>query len=84
MGAQTLPVITRQLVQHGLASSTPVALISNGTTDRERRVVGTLSTIERLAQRAALQGPALCMVGDVVGLALGRDQEFRFESRMGL
>lgn len=84
MGAQTLPVITRQLVQHGLASSTPVALIASGTTDRERRIVGTLATIERLAQRADLQGPALCMVGDVVGLALGRDQEFRFESRMGL
>ncbi|MFM8535882.1 MAG: siroheme synthase CysG, partial [Acidimicrobiia bacterium] len=84
MGAQTLPVITRQLVQHGLASSTPVALIASATTDRERRIVGTLATIERLAQRADLQGPALCMVGDVVGLALGRDQEFRFESRMGV
>ncbi len=84
MGSETLSVITRQLVQHGLASDTPVALIANGTTDRERRIVGTLATIERLAQRAQLQGPALCMIGDVVGLALGRDNEFHFESRIGL
>jgi uroporphyrin-III C-methyltransferase / precorrin-2 dehydrogenase / sirohydrochlorin ferrochelatase len=64
--------------------STPVVLIENGTTERERRAIGTLSTIERSAQRARLSGPTLCMVGEVVGLALGRDQEFRFESRIGL
>ena len=84
MGSETLPVIARQLVHHGLSLGTPVALIASGTTDRERRIVGTLATIERLAQRANLQGPALCMVGEVVGHALGRDQEFRFESRIGL
>ena len=84
MGSESLPVIARQLVQHGLPGSTPVALIENGTTDRERRIVGTLLTIERQAQRAGLEGPALCLVGEVVGLALGRTQEFRFESRIGL
>jgi siroheme synthase len=84
MGSETLSVIARQLVQHGLASETPVALIANGTTERERRVIGTLGSIERLAQRAQLQGPALCVVGEVVGLALGRDSEFHFESRIGL
>jgi uroporphyrin-III C-methyltransferase/precorrin-2 dehydrogenase/sirohydrochlorin ferrochelatase len=84
MGSETLSVIARELVRHGLPASTPVALIANGTTDRERRIVGTLGTIERQAMRAQLDGPALCLVGEVVGLALGRDQEFRFESRMGL
>ena len=88
MGVETLPLIARQLLQHGLAASTPVALIENGTTERERRVVGTLATIERQAMRAQLQGPTLLMVGDVVGLALPRaqprDREFQFESRIGL
>ena len=77
-------VFARKLVEHGLPAATPVALIENGTTDRERRVVGTLATIERQAMRARLQGPTLCMVGEVVGLALARDGEFRFESRIGL
>ncbi len=84
MGADSLPAIARQMIQHGLPASTPVALFENGTTDRERRVVGTLSTIERQAARAALTGPTLCIVGAVVALALGKSQEIRFENRIGL
>jgi uroporphyrin-III C-methyltransferase/precorrin-2 dehydrogenase/sirohydrochlorin ferrochelatase len=84
MGAETLSPIARQLMQHGLSPRTPVALIENGTTDRERRIVGTLATIERQAMRAQLEGPTLFMIGDVVGLALSRDREFHFESRIGL
>ena len=84
MGSETLSAIARQLLQHGLAASTPVALIENGTTDRERRVVGTLATIERQVLRAQLGGPTLFVIGEVVGLALSRDREFQFESRIGL
>src|SRR3990167_884991 len=89
MGAGSLPVIASQIVAHGLPASTPVALIDNGTTDRERRVVGTLATIERQAMRAHLQGPTLCLVGDVVSLAVTRSgettaREFHFESQISL
>jgi uroporphyrin-III C-methyltransferase/precorrin-2 dehydrogenase/sirohydrochlorin ferrochelatase len=89
MGVEALPTIAAQLVAHGLPASTPVALIENGTTDRERRVVGTLASIERQAMRARLDGPTLCVVGEVVGLAMtqtGADKvsEFQFESRVGL
>jgi len=84
MAAEGLPAIARQLTQHGLPSSTPIALIENGTTERERRIVGTLATIERQALRAQLDGPTLCIVGEVVALAATIDREFRFESRIGL
>ena len=84
MGAETLPIIANRLIEHGLSASTPVALIENGTTSRERRVVGTLATIERQALHAQLDGPTLCLVGEVIGLALTRDPEFRFVSRIGL
>ena len=84
MGAEALPVIATQLVQHGLPSTTPAALMESGTTDRERRVLGTLATIERQALRAQLSGPALLMIGDVVGLGLARQPEIHFESRIGL
>ena len=84
MGAETLPIIAARLMEHGLPSDTPVALIENGTTSQERRVVGTLATIEQQAKRAQLDGPTLCMVGEVIGLALARDPEFRFVSRIGL
>jgi uroporphyrin-III C-methyltransferase/precorrin-2 dehydrogenase/sirohydrochlorin ferrochelatase len=89
MGVEALPTIATQLVVHGLPPSTPVALIENGTTDRERRVVGTLATIERQAMRTRLDGPTLCLVGEVVGLAIAQTgpekaTEFQFESRVGL
>jgi len=84
MGAQGLGEIARQFTLHGLAASTPVALIESGTTDRERRIVGTLATIERQARSAQFGGPVLCIVGEVVALALTNDTQFRFESRVGL
>ena len=84
MAAAALPVIASQLIAHGLPASTPVALVENGTTDRERRVVGTLATIERQALQAHFDGPTLCIVGTVVGASLARSPEFRLESRVGL
>ncbi|SKA02382.1 uroporphyrinogen-III C-methyltransferase /precorrin-2 dehydrogenase [Enhydrobacter aerosaccus] len=84
MGIETLPLVARQLVRHGLSPATPVALIESGTTEQERRIVGTLATIEQQAVGARLHGPTLCVLGEVVGLALSRDKEIRFESRVGL
>jgi len=84
MGAETLPIIAQRLIEHGLPGITPVAVIENGTTVHERRVVGTLATIERQAFQAKLQGPALCIVGEVVGLPLAKDREIWFESRISL
>jgi siroheme synthase len=80
MGIERLPSIARQLMQHGMPATTPVALIENGTSERERRVVGTLATIERQATRAQLNGPTLCILGEVVGLALVKDRDFRLAS----
>jgi siroheme synthase len=84
MGAGTLPVIASRLIEHGLAAATPIVVIANGTTSRERRVVGTLATIDRLVNRAQLDGPTLCMVGEVVSLAAERDRDFGFVSGVGL
>jgi len=80
MGIEGLPSIARQLLQHGMPATTPVALIENGTSERERRVVGTLATIERQAARAQLHGPTLCVLGEVVALALVKDRDFRLAS----
>lgn len=84
MGSETLPILVRQLLKHGLPATTPIALIEDGTTERERRLVALLGTVEREAQKARFDGPTLGFVGEVVGLALGKDREIRFESRMGL
>ena len=37
MGAETIPAIARRLIEHGLATSTPVLAVTAATTPRERR-----------------------------------------------
>lgn len=80
----TLAPLAHQMMQHGLPAATPVALVESGASERERRAVGTLATIERQATRARLEGSALLIMGEVVAAAVTRDTEFHFESRMGL
>jgi len=58
----------------------PIALIENGTTSRERRVVGTLATIAPALQ-ARYEGPAPCVIDEVVSLTLALTSDFHFESR---
>ena len=68
MGVGALAGIAEQLILHGLAPHTPVALVRNATRSDQQTVVGTLSTIAEAAGREALQAPALIIVGDVVSL----------------
>jgi uroporphyrin-III C-methyltransferase len=69
MGLQALPEISAQLMAAGLPGDTPAAAVENGTTPRQRRVVGTLSTLLDLTREAGLQAPTLLIIGRVVGLA---------------
>jgi uroporphyrin-III C-methyltransferase len=48
--------------------TTPVAIIQDGTTDREKIVIGTVNDIYFKAQYAGLTNPAIIMVGEVVKL----------------
>lgn len=69
MGLQALPEISAQLMAAGLPADTPAAAIESGTTPRQRRVIGTLSTLLELTRAAGLQAPTLLIIGRVVGLA---------------
>ena len=66
MGLTSLPIICTELIRHGLPSSTPSALIQQGTTPRQRVLTGTLSTIHELGCDKQL--PTLFIVGEVVKL----------------
>jgi uroporphyrin-III C-methyltransferase len=67
MGLHNLAAIVKNLTVHGRASDTPVAVIQQGTTGKQRMVIGTLADI--VERSAALKAPALIVVGEVVGLA---------------
>ncbi len=68
MGVESLPETVRKLQGYGLPSSTPIALVQNGTTPRQRTVVGTLTDIVERVNEAKLTSPAVTIVGDVVRL----------------
>ncbi len=66
MGLGRLNMISEQLIAHGASSDTPIALIDNATSPEQIVVEGSLSNICEQAGRAALAGPAVIIVGEVV------------------
>ncbi len=73
MGVKMLPVIVRNLLQHGRDPDTPVAVISRGTLPEQRVLTGFLGDIVLRAdmfanQGRALESPASIVVGDTARL----------------
>ena len=69
MGIGNLPMIRKQLIEHGKDPKTPVAVIAWGTLPEQATVTGTLDDIEqRLADNSQITNPAIILVGDVVRL----------------
>ena len=67
MGLSSCATIREQLLAHGKAGDTPVALIERGTQPCQRVIRGTLDQLPELA--VGVESPALIMVGSVVTLA---------------
>ncbi len=68
MGLGCLPDICQQLMVHGRAAQTPIALVENGTTAQQRVFAGTLESINQQVSEFAVQSPSLIIVGEVVAL----------------
>lgn len=68
MGLGTFDVIRRELRSHGLPSATPLALIEQGTTARQRVHIGTLAGMPEDFDLEAVRPPTLIIVGSVVSL----------------
>jgi len=68
MGLTGLTIICQQLVKHGLAPTTPIAMVQSATTPEQKVVTGTLEDIQQKAEAAAIKPPALIIVGSVVSL----------------
>jgi uroporphyrin-III C-methyltransferase/precorrin-2 dehydrogenase/sirohydrochlorin ferrochelatase len=68
MGLAGLPDICDQLLKHGMSSSTPVAVIQQGTTQTQKVVVGNLDRVADLAVEKEIQAPTIIIIGEVVKL----------------
>lgn len=66
MGTLRAGHISAQLIEHGRAASTPVAIISKGTLPDQHVLTGTLDQLESLAAQA--ERPALVVIGEVTTL----------------
>ncbi len=78
MGVKNLAANCRRLMDAGLPSDTPAALIRNGTRGDQRTIIGTVADIAERAAAAGFTPPAMTLIGRVVGL---RDRLNWFESR---
>lgn len=72
MGMSKIAEIMRIFETYG-RSTTPAAVIQNGTLSSQRSVTGTVSTIADDAARVGLGSPAVIVVGDVVRFAKDAD-----------
>ena len=68
MGIGAAGEICREMIEHGLPSLTPAAVVRNGTRPDQRTLLGTLGTLPHLIAESGIKPPALIVVGSVVGL----------------
>jgi len=78
MGVKNLPHIVNNLMDNGCAKDTPIALIQQGTYNKQKTVTGTLETIVRVVEETGIKPPAIIVVGKVVAL---REQLQWFDNR---
>ena len=69
MGLSRIDIICKQLVEGGLDKNTPVAVIQNGTTSKQKMITGTVSNIARLIRIKKIEPPANIIIGSVVSLS---------------
>ena len=68
MGLQSIEILSRELLAHGMPQDTPAALVQQGTTPNQRVFVETIATLPTLVEREEVKPPTLIIVGEVVRL----------------
>jgi len=69
MGLLRNEVLVQQLIEHGRAASTPIAVIENGTLAEQRVITGTLERLPALVTEHDIVSPSLIVIGEVAVLA---------------
>ena len=69
MGLVGIEEIFSHLIAHGLAATTPAALVERATLPEQRTIVGTVDSLPALVAAEGVRGPTTIIVGQVVALA---------------
>jgi uroporphyrinogen III methyltransferase/synthase len=77
-GGRLVPRVLGKLLSHGMPPSRPAVLIYEGTQPAQRTITGTVETLAAATDEDDGDGPAILIVGEVVGL---RDHLRWFDER---
>ena len=66
MGIERIGEITGELIKHGAAADTPIALVRWATMGRQKTLIGTLGDITEKVKATGFKAPAVAVVGNVV------------------
>jgi len=68
MGLHGVDIVCRELIAHGRAADTPVALVEQGTTAAQRVLIATLQSLPGVVKQSNVKAPTLIIIGEVVQL----------------
>lgn len=68
MGLAGLPVLSQQLLDHGMPADMPAALVQQGTTEHQKVWVSTIAELPNVAEQEQPVAPTLVIIGEVVKL----------------
>ena len=68
MGLVGLKQICEKLIEHGVPATMPVAVVQQGTTQRQKVVTATLADLAEKVALAEMKPPCLTIIGEVVQL----------------
>jgi uroporphyrin-III C-methyltransferase/precorrin-2 dehydrogenase/sirohydrochlorin ferrochelatase len=68
MGLVGLKEICEKLIAHGVSASMPVAVVQQGTTQKQKVVAATLADLAEKVLEADMKPPCLTIIGEVVKL----------------
>jgi uroporphyrin-III C-methyltransferase / precorrin-2 dehydrogenase / sirohydrochlorin ferrochelatase len=68
MGLTGLEILCRELTAHGMSAAMPAALVEQGTTAKQRVLIGTLESLPGLVASQEVHAPTLLIIGEVVTL----------------
>ncbi|MCA1797164.1 MAG: uroporphyrinogen-III C-methyltransferase [Geobacteraceae bacterium] len=68
MGLTNIATICTRLIDHGRAADTPVAVVSNASTPKQRTLIATLADAAQEVECQAVTSPAVILIGEVVRL----------------
>lgn len=69
MGLSRIDIICKELVSGGMSKDTPVAVIQNGTTPKQKMIKGTVTDIAKKVQDNHIVPPTNIIIGNVVNMS---------------